>query len=144
MIGGYVAFREIALRQKDGSMIPQQYTCEGDDISPPLDGRPLAEGTQSIALIVDDPDAPAGTFVHWVLYDLPAGETKERLLDAMGGAGSRPGTDYGQVPQAGVTAVPRRREAAVRLEAVPECRLFSVHPAVGAVYCGRLGGRAAE
>lgn len=57
---------------EDGGMIPQQYTCYGDNISPPLSWGSVPEGTKSIALIVDDPDAPRGTFVHWVLYDLPA------------------------------------------------------------------------
>jgi Raf kinase inhibitor-like YbhB/YbcL family protein len=57
---------------EDGGMIPQQYACDGDNISPPLSWGSVPEGTKSIALIVDDPDAPGGTFVHWVLYDLPA------------------------------------------------------------------------
>ncbi len=57
---------------KDGGTIPQQYTCEGEDISPPLSWGSVPGGTQSIALILDDPDSPSGTFVHWVLYDLPA------------------------------------------------------------------------
>jgi Raf kinase inhibitor-like YbhB/YbcL family protein len=57
---------------QDGGMIPEPYTCDGDDISPPLHWEAAPEGTQSLALICDDPDAPRGTFVHWVLYDLPA------------------------------------------------------------------------
>jgi Raf kinase inhibitor-like YbhB/YbcL family protein len=57
---------------EDGGVIPQRYTCEGAGISPPLNWGPVPDGTQSITLIVDDPDAPSGTFVHWVLYDLPA------------------------------------------------------------------------
>ena len=55
----------------EGSAIPQKYACDGQDISPPLSWEAGPEGTKSIALIVDDPDAPRGTFVHWVLYDLP-------------------------------------------------------------------------
>ena len=56
--------------------IPSQYTCEGSDISPPLAWEDLPEGTRSLALIVDDPDAPDPaapkmTWVHWVLYNLP-------------------------------------------------------------------------
>jgi hypothetical protein len=58
---------------QDGGMIPERYSCDGDDISPPLRWEPVPAGTRSLALIVDDPDAPSGTFVHWVLYDLPAG-----------------------------------------------------------------------
>ena len=56
--------------------IPTLYTCEGDDISPPLSWAWVPEGTASLALIVDDPDAPdprapKRTWVHWVLYDIP-------------------------------------------------------------------------
>ena len=57
---------------QDGGMIPNRYTCGGDNISPPLSWEALPDGTKSLALIVDDPDAPGGTFVHWVVYDLPA------------------------------------------------------------------------
>jgi len=56
----------------EGGPIPQRYTCDGEEISPPLSWESVPEGTQSIVLIADDPDAPRGTFVHWVLYDLPA------------------------------------------------------------------------
>jgi Raf kinase inhibitor-like YbhB/YbcL family protein len=56
----------------EGGLIPPQYTCDGDDISPPLAWTSIPEGTQSLALICDDPDAPMGTWVHWVLYNLPA------------------------------------------------------------------------
>ncbi len=53
-------------------MIPVKYTCDGDDISPLLHWQGIPDNAKSIALIVDDPDAPGGTFVHWVLYNLPA------------------------------------------------------------------------
>ena len=64
--------------QPDGE-IPAKYTCEGEDISPALTWTDLPEGTQSLALIVDDPDAPDPqapkmTWVHWVLYNLPVTE----------------------------------------------------------------------
>lgn len=55
-----------------GEPIPPTYTCDGEDISPPLQWDDPPEGTQSLALIADDPDAPGGTWVHWVLYSLPA------------------------------------------------------------------------
>jgi Raf kinase inhibitor-like YbhB/YbcL family protein len=60
----------------DGGQIPTKYTCEGDDVSPPLSWSDLPQGTKSLALIVDDPDAPDPaapkmTWVHWVLYDIP-------------------------------------------------------------------------
>ncbi len=57
---------------QDGGMIPSRHTCDGQDVSPALEWPSVPEGTKSIALICDDPDAPGGTFVHWVLYNLPA------------------------------------------------------------------------
>ena len=60
---------------KEGGMIPAKYTCDGADISPPLQWDSVPEGTMSIALINDDPDAPMGTWVHWVLFNLPAATT---------------------------------------------------------------------
>lgn len=55
-----------------GEAIPTKYTCDGEDISPPLQWQNLPDGTESLAFIMDDPDAPRGTWVHWVLYDIPA------------------------------------------------------------------------
>ena len=59
-----------------GGIIPRQYTCEGEDLSPPLRWEDIPAGTQSLALIVEDPDAPEPAapqriWVHWVLYDIP-------------------------------------------------------------------------
>ncbi|KKL66619.1 hypothetical protein LCGC14_2143140, partial [marine sediment metagenome] len=56
----------------NGDPIPTKYTCDDQDISPPLQWGDPPEGTRSFALICDDPDAPVGTWVHWVLYNLPA------------------------------------------------------------------------
>ena len=55
-----------------GGTIPRKHTCDGPDVSPALNWTDPPAGTQSWALIMDDPDAPVGTWVHWVLYDLPA------------------------------------------------------------------------
>jgi Raf kinase inhibitor-like YbhB/YbcL family protein len=55
--------------------IPQKYTCDDQDISPPLAFANIPSGTQSLALICDDPDAPSGNFIHWVLFNLPASTT---------------------------------------------------------------------
>jgi Raf kinase inhibitor-like YbhB/YbcL family protein len=55
-----------------GGDIPKQFTCSGADISPALEWSEPPAGTESFALIADDPDAPAGTWVHWVIYDLAA------------------------------------------------------------------------
>ena len=57
----------------DGGTIPVRYTCDGNDISPPLAWTGVPVGTSSLVLIVDDPDAPVGTWVHWLLYDIPVG-----------------------------------------------------------------------
>jgi len=56
---------------KEGDMIPKKYTCDDQNISPPLVWTSVPEGTKSIALICDDPDAPFRTCVHWVLFNLP-------------------------------------------------------------------------
>jgi Raf kinase inhibitor-like YbhB/YbcL family protein len=55
-----------------GGTIPKQFTCDGADISPALAWNDPPGGTQSFSLIADDPDAPVGTWVHWVSFDLPA------------------------------------------------------------------------
>lgn len=56
---------------EEGGMIPRAYTCDGPNISPPLKFEETPEGAKSMALICDDPDAPVGIWVHWVLFDLP-------------------------------------------------------------------------
>src|SRR5215471_20629120 len=56
----------------DGQMIPRQYTCDGINVSPPLEWSGVPKSARTIAIISDDPDAPSGTWVHWVLYNLPA------------------------------------------------------------------------
>jgi hypothetical protein len=56
----------------DGQPIPMKYTCDGVDVSPPLQWSEISPGAKSYALICDDPDAPVGTWVHWVIYGLPA------------------------------------------------------------------------
>ena len=55
-----------------GAPIPKKYSCQGEDTSPALDWSGAPQGTKTFALILDDPDAPSGTFVHWVIYNLPA------------------------------------------------------------------------
>jgi Raf kinase inhibitor-like YbhB/YbcL family protein len=57
---------------KAGAAIPAAYSCDGADQSPALSWSGMPPGTKRVALILDDPDAPAGTWVHWVVYDLPA------------------------------------------------------------------------
>ena len=56
---------------KDGEKIPVQYSCDGENINPPLDIENIPEQAKCLALIVDDPDAPRGTWVHWVVWNIP-------------------------------------------------------------------------
>ena len=60
----------------EGANIPRKHTCDAEDVSPLLRWDNVPAGTKAFVLIADDPDAPVGTWVHWVIYDLPA-ETKE-------------------------------------------------------------------
>lgn len=84
----------------EGDMIPDEFTCDGKDISPLISWKGIPEGTKSIALIMDDPDAGGGIFVHWVIYDMPAhtrnlpkGMPRNKIL----ADGSMQGmTDFGQ------------------------------------------------
>jgi Raf kinase inhibitor-like YbhB/YbcL family protein len=59
-----------------GSFIPEKHTCDGKDISPPLEWSDVPAGTRSFAIIFEDPDASAKTWVHWVLYNIPADQRK--------------------------------------------------------------------
>ena len=77
----------------EGDSIPTQFTCDGADHSPPLIWSGAPQGTAAYALVVEDPDAPGGTFIHWVLYDMPAnvrslpeGVAKGETVPAAGGA----------------------------------------------------------
>jgi Raf kinase inhibitor-like YbhB/YbcL family protein len=79
-----------------GQAIPTRYTCDGEDVSPPLAWSEPPEGTVSFALIMDDPDAPVGTWVHWVHYNVPG--DAERLEEGVPTSstlpdGSRNGTN---------------------------------------------------
>ena len=61
---------------QEGDRIPTKYTCQGQDISPPLVWREPPAGTQTFALILDDPDAAGGVFTHWILFNIP-GNSRE-------------------------------------------------------------------
>ena len=56
----------------ESNMIPEKFTCDGQNISPPLEWENAPTGTKSFAIISDDPDAPVGTWVHWVIYNIPS------------------------------------------------------------------------
>lgn len=68
----------------EGADIPTKYTCDGEDVSPQLAWTGTPQGTRSIALVVDDPDAPGGTWVHWVLYGVTSDiqELSENIPDS--------------------------------------------------------------
>jgi hypothetical protein len=95
-----------------GGLIPKRFTCEGANVSPALAWTDPPAGTQSFAIIEDDPDAPSGTFVHWVVYDLPAAYRK--LPEALSGddqmpGGSRQGTnDFSRTGYSGPCPPPGR------------------------------------
>lgn len=66
---------------KDGEIIPEKYTCDGEDISPPIKWKDVPPSTKSIAIICEDPDAPLMTWIHWIIYNIPPeiGELKENI-----------------------------------------------------------------
>ena len=101
-LAGTMAFALTSSAFTEGTAIPAKYTCEGEDVSPPLAWSDAPAGTVSFALIVDDPDAPAGTWVHWVLYNLPAtaGELPENVakVETLDLGGARQGRNDFQRP----------------------------------------------
>ena len=88
-----------------GALIPPKHSCDGADVSPPLSFSGIPAGTRSLALISDDPDAPVGTWVHWVAWNLPAdarsleeGVPKKETL----ASGAKQGTnDFGRAGYGG-------------------------------------------
>lgn len=90
---------------QDGEAIPSKYTCDGQDVSPLLAWSAPPNGTKSFALIHDDPDAPMGTWVHWVVYNLPA--SVRQLPEAFPADQERPDgtrqgrTDFGRIGYGG-------------------------------------------
>lgn len=88
-----------------GESIPIKHTCDGDDLSPPLAWHGVPAGTKSLALICDDPDAPRGTWSHWVLYDIPPdrAELPEGVPPdgALGWGGLQGRNDFGRIGYGG-------------------------------------------
>jgi hypothetical protein len=80
----------------NGEFVPKRHTCEGEDISPALEWSGEPDGTQGFALIVDDPDAPAGTWNHWLLWDIPAHVHALGEDYRPGGAGTGGRNDFGK------------------------------------------------
>jgi len=89
----------------EGEMIPAEYTADGRNISPPIEWTAGPEGTKSFALINDDPDAPMGTWVHWVVYNIPADVTslEENVLpeETLANGAMQGTTDFGRIGYGG-------------------------------------------
>ena len=99
--GDTMAFKISSPDFKEGDTIPKRFTCEGEDVSPEMHWEGAPSGTKSFSLIVEDPDAPVGTFTHWVLYDIPG--NLGRLEQGAGrGEGMKNGiTDFGRASYGG-------------------------------------------
>ena len=77
-------------------MIPKEYTCQGADVSPPLAIEEIPAGAKSLALIIDDPDAPFGAWVHWVVFNIPVTkEIRENTIPGKQGRNDFGRNDYG-------------------------------------------------
>ena len=89
----------------EGSSIPARHTCDGLDLSPPLKWSSVPQGVKSLALIADDPDAPAGTWTHWVLYNLPAATDELReatpTTETLPGGGLQGRNDFRRIGYGG-------------------------------------------
>lgn len=80
---------------KDGGIMPVKFSCDGDGVNPALVIENIPSGTKSLALIVDDPDATIGTFVHWVVYDIgPIGRIEENSVPGLQGQNSSGSVNY--------------------------------------------------
>lgn len=80
-----------------GKRIPREHTCQGDDVSPALDVGNLPEGTVALAVTCHDPDAPRGTFTHWLAWDLPPRERLEKGVDVVALGGVEGPNGFGSV-----------------------------------------------
>ena len=88
---------------KNEGKIPSKYTCDGDEINPPLKIEGLPDGTQTMAIIVEDPDAPKGTFDHWLVWNInPTSTIKEDSIPGISGRNGAGKTGYhGPCPPSG-------------------------------------------
>ncbi|HNR08360.1 MAG TPA: YbhB/YbcL family Raf kinase inhibitor-like protein [Saprospiraceae bacterium] len=72
-LGPYSALRISSTAFKEGEFIPSRYTCDGHDVNPPLSVHSVPEKSKSLVLIVADPDCPGGTWIHWLVWNIPPG-----------------------------------------------------------------------
>jgi Raf kinase inhibitor-like YbhB/YbcL family protein len=111
--GGAMSLQISSAAFSPGGTVPRKFTCDGRDVSPQLKWNDPPANTQSVALIMDDPDAPAGTWAHWVIYDLPAntrelpeGVAKQEQLPS----GARQGrNDFGKIGYGGPCPPPGKQ-----------------------------------
>jgi Raf kinase inhibitor-like YbhB/YbcL family protein len=86
------AMRVTSPAYSEGQAIPPGFTCDGEDRSPPLEIQGLPVGTRFVALVLDDPDAPGGTWTHWTFWDLPAAHASLPAAADVKALGARQGT----------------------------------------------------
>jgi len=84
---------------QNGQRIPSKYTCDGDDVPPPLALENIPQYTVSLVLIVDDPDAPSGTWDHWILFNIPKDTT--RIAEDIAQTGTHGKTSWGNTSYGG-------------------------------------------
>ncbi len=104
-LGGKMNIKLSSTAFQDGEMIPTKYTCNGANVSPPLEWSGVTQTAKSLALICDDPDAPGKTWVHWVVFDLPASRTSlpENVppQETIAGGGKQGMTDFKKIGYGG-------------------------------------------
>lgn len=109
-------------------MLPDPYTCKGASISPKVSWEKIPEGTKSLVLIVDDPDAPKGTFTHWILYNIPP-STRQIDRDQPYAKMLKNGAQQGDNSAgAGVITPPARRLERLTTTSFPSTRLIVSFP----------------
>ena len=81
---------------RDNELIPAKYTCDGANVNPPLNIEHIPESAQSLTIIVDDPDAPAGIWVHWIMWNIPVThQLKENIAHGIQGLNDFKQNKYG-------------------------------------------------
>lgn len=88
---------------QNNANVPEKYSCDGENVNPPLHIENIPDGTRTLVLIVDDPDAPGGSWVHWVVFDIPpASLIEENSVPGTEGTGSSQKNSYsGPCPPSG-------------------------------------------
>jgi len=108
MTSDKAAFKIIVEGFAEGSDIPGRLTCDGEDLSPALSWTGEPPATQSFAIIVDDPDAPRGTWTHWLLWDIPAHVHSISEGASVGAIGKSGTNDFGKLGYGGPCPPPGR------------------------------------